>query len=223
MKRYQTYLVAMTLAAAMLSGCGAQENQESSAENSVQSSVESSVESSSAETVESSETSSEAESSDSETAVSENGAAEVLNKVWNGFAEENQFPSFGGSISNPADNAAGAIDAGDTDTLSYTLLLPEELQGQVTEAASLLHMMNANTFTGAALKVDAANQDAFVATLKDTIMNNQFMCGMPEKLVIVTSGDYVVYAFGVLDFIDEFEKSATANLGGATVQVSELF
>jgi hypothetical protein len=52
-------------------------------------------------------------------------------------------------------------------------------------------------------------------------MNNQWMCGFPEKMIIVTVGDeYVVSAFGNGMVIDAFETAITTVYGDAAV-VSE--
>ena len=48
-------------------------------------------------------------------------------------------------------------------------------------------MMNANTFTAGAFHVASSSDvDSVVSDLKDNIMNRQWMCGFPDKLVILT-------------------------------------
>ena len=90
-------------------------------------------------------------------------------------------------------------------------------------AASLMHAMNANTFTGAAYHVaDAGNLDAFVAAMKGAIESNQWMCGFPEKLIIATLGeDYAVVAFGAADIIDNFKTKLTAAYPVTVIAVEE--
>jgi hypothetical protein len=133
-------------------------------------------------------------------------AVAVLTFVWDKSAKE--FPVYGGDINNAVEGAPGSIDLTQTDILVNSLLIPEDLQANITDAASLIHMMNANTFTSAALKVsDISTQDA-ASKLKDSFLNTQYMCGFPDKLVIVTTGDYVVYAFGNEEAVDEFKTNA---------------
>lgn len=143
----------------------------------------------------------------------------ALTAVWDGFSE--QFPTVGGSFANPVDNAPGAIDTSDTDFMASTLLVPEDVQSKVTEAASLLHMMNANTFTGVALKMDGMDATATAEALKTNFKGTQFMCGMPDKIVVVALDGYVVYSYGEAGIVDEF-KSIAEGLG-AEVLVDENF
>ena len=79
-------------------------------------------------------------------------------------------------------------------------------------------MMNANTFTAGAFHLaDAANEEAFVAAVKENIMNRHWMCGFPEKLVIVSDGNgYVVTMFGHGDAVNPFTAKLT-EMGGTVV------
>lgn len=128
----------------------------------------------------------------------------VLTAGWEQVGEE--FPAMGGSFDNPVDNAPGAINLSDTDTMTYTLLIPEDVQKDITDAASLLHMMNANTFTGVAIRLDTMAPEEAAGKIKDAFMANQFMCGMPDKIKIITMGNYVVYAYGETANVDNFMK-----------------
>ena len=93
----------------------------------------------------------------------------------------------------------------------------------IDDAASMMHMMNANTFTAGAYHIaDAANQQAFCDKLKDNIMNRQWMCGFPDTLIIVTIGDnYVVSAFGNAEVIETFKTKLTAEYPVAQVLYEE--
>ena len=77
------------------------------------------------------------------------------------------------------------------------------------DIATMMNMMMANNFTAASYHItDAANAEKAVSSLKETTINNQWMCGMPEKLIIVTVGeDYVVSAFGNGQVIDAFKTT----------------
>ena len=71
----------------------------------------------------------------------------------------------------------------------------------------MIHMMNANTFTCGAFKIEDMSAADFGAAMKDAILNNQWMCGFPDSLLIKSFGDtYVVVAFGVNDAMTPFEK-----------------
>lgn len=143
---------------------------------------------------------------------------DILKLIWDNYGENDKFACYGGSnLEDPVMDAPGSFDLSAKDALSATLLVPEALQGSIDNAASLVHMMNANSFTGAALHLKDKDVKEAADEMKDAIMNNQFMCGFPEKLVIITTGDYVVYAFGSEDIIDNFKKIAEEKVEGASV------
>ncbi len=152
-----------------------------------------------------------------------NSSADVLNNVWNTYAEEEKFFAMGGDMMNPVDNAAGIYSLEDTESLSYMLYIPADSVALIDEAASLLHAMNANTFTGAAFHLaDAANSETLINALKDNIMNAQWMCGFPDTLVIFTvNGEYVVSAFGNAEIIENFKNKVTNVYGENAVLVVE--
>ena len=149
-------------------------------------------------------------------------ALEILENTWTGYAEEEKFPVIGGSMSAPVDNAPGAYDLAD-ENISYQLLIPAEQLANVTEAASMIHMMNANSFTCAAYTLaEGVTAADFGAAMKDAVMNNQWMCGFPDRLLVKAFGDtYVVVAFGVNDAMDPFEKNLNAAYPGMETIASE--
>ena len=149
-------------------------------------------------------------------------ALEVLETVWADYAEEEKFPVIGGSMAAPVDGAPGSYDLAD-ENITYSLLIPAEQLGNVTEAASMIHMMNANTFTGAVYKLaDGVKAADFGAAMKDAIMNNQWMCGFPDKLLVSEFGDtYVLVAFGVNDAMGPFQQHFAAMYPGFATLTDE--
>ena len=148
---------------------------------------------------------------------------ELLNKVWDTMGDDQKFPAMGGDFSNPVDNAAGIFNISDVETLTYMLYIPADNVAMIDEAASLIHAMNTNTFTGAAFHLtDAANADALVQALKDNITTTQWMCGFPDKLAIFTvNGEYVVSAFGNAEIMDNFKTKLAEVYGEGAVLVVE--
>ena len=118
----------------------------------------------------------------------------------------------------PAD-APGNFSVEDGDALDYSLSFPAADAGKLSDAASLTHMMNANTFTAGACHVASASDvDSVVSDLKDNIMNRQWMCGFPDTLVIFTSGQYVVSVYGNESLVNTFrDKFVAAHSGASTV------
>lgn len=148
-------------------------------------------------------------------------SADVLNKVVSTYAEEEKFFAMGGDFTNPVDNAPGIYSLEDKESVVATLHISEDLIGQIDEAGSFMHAMNANTFTSAAFHLtDAKSAETFSTSLKDSITSTQWMCGIPEKLVMYTinGGEYVVYAVGAADLIDNFSAKLVAAYGEAAVE-----
>lgn len=147
----------------------------------------------------------------------------LLNSVWDTYAEEEKFFVMGGDFSNPVDNAAGAFNLTDVENATATLHIAEDALALVDEAGTMIHGMNANTFTAAAYHLkDANNAETLVNSLKDSIKSTQWMCGFPDTLIIYTVGDYVVAAFGNTDAIETFKtKLATVYGESATLNVEE--
>ena len=148
---------------------------------------------------------------------------DLLNQVWNTFAEDEKFAAMGGDMNNTVDGAAGNFDLADTENLIYMLHIPEENIAQMDEAASLIHMMNANTFTGAAFHLENSDDvDVFVESLKENIMGTQWMCGFPDTLnIFVVNGEYVVSAFGNAEIMENFKTKLNEVFGDSAVIVVE--
>lgn len=140
-------------------------------------------------------------------------ALELLNKVWGSYTDDNKFPVAGGDTSeeNMTMDAPGKFGIEDTAALDTTLGFPAASADKIDEAASLVHMMNANTFTCGAFHVKDAEAVADVcAAVKDNIMKRQWICGFPDKLVIVKVDNYIVSFFGENEIVDTFKTNLTA-------------
>lgn len=127
-------------------------------------------------------------------------ALEILQTAW---GTESPFFAMGGDFDNMVDNAPGSCTV-TGEFVTGNLLVPADQVANLTEVASLMHGMNANTFTGASYRLaDGADMAAFTKAMRDAIQGNQWMCGFPEKLVIVTFGNtYAVVFFGHNDAIN---------------------
>lgn len=163
------------------------------------------------------------EDSSESVVVSDNGSVAILSDVWNTYAEDEKFAVMGGDFENMVDGAPGAFDVTNIENMSGTFQIPADIAGNIDEGASLVHAMNANTFTGAALHLsDVSQMEAFTTSLKDGIMGTQWMCGFPDTLVIFTvNNEYVVYAYGNAEAIDNFKNKVTEVYGENAVLVAE--
>ena len=120
-------------------------------------------------------------------------ALNILETVWNTYGEDEKFAVVGGDFSeaNTREDAPGVFDLKDRALVD-------------SEAASLVHMMNANTFTAAAYHATGDTAE-LAQQLRDNIMQRQWMCGFPDKLIVAEVGDeYVVTVFGADELLDTF-------------------
>ena len=149
------------------------------------------------------------------------GSLAVLENIWNLYAEDEKFAVIGGNIEAPVDGAPGIYDMAYAENLTWNLLIPEDQLANVDEAATMVHMMNANTFTcGVVHLAEGADATTFGNTMRDAIQNNQWMCGFPETLTIAVIEDaYVLIAFGVNDAMNPF----MTHFGEAYPDVQVLF
>lgn len=151
-------------------------------------------------------------------------ALTLLNTVWDSYGEDDKFPAMGGDFSeeNMVNGAPGNYGIEDTAALDNTLGLPEASASMVDGAASLMHMMNANTFTCGVFHVsNSDNVSAVADSLKENILQRQWMCGFPDKLIVITVGDYVISAFGNEEIIDTFKTRTMSAYESAALVYEE--
>ena len=149
-------------------------------------------------------------------------ALTILNAIWNTYSDEEKFPAAGGDSEHAVDGAPGSFDASNADSLSYLLTFPADDASLIDSAASLVHMMNLNTFTCGAFHVADANNVARLADdLRTTIQAKHWMCGFPDKLVIVTVGQSVLSVYGNEELVDTFRDKLLASYSAATAVYDE--
>ena len=134
-------------------------------------------------------------------------AVDILTDVWAAYEEDEKFAISGGGYENMTMDTPGEVSVSDTDSLDALLGFPADNAELIDDAASMLHMMNQNTFTAGVYHVANADDVKAVAdALKENIMNRQWMCGFPDDLVIYSVGtNYVAAAFGAEETVDSFE------------------
>ena len=64
-------------------------------------------------------------------------------------------------------------------------------------------------------------QIARLNSLRDNIMNRQWMCGFPDKLVVITMGQFVVSVYGAEDLVDTFRDKLQNCFSSAVVVYDE--
>jgi len=150
-------------------------------------------------------------------------ALAVLEAAWATYPEEEKTYFMGGDMNNMVNGAPGKYDLADTESVEATFGIPQANIAMVDDAASIMHGMMANNFTCAAYHVtDAANVQVLADDVKEAIMNKQWVCGFPEKLIIVSVGsDYVVTAFGNAQTIETFKTNLLAAFDGNSALLYE--
>ena len=142
-------------------------------------------------------------------------ALAVLGAIWDTYSEDDKFPVVGGNRSSMGDGQPGAFDLTEAEELTSSLLLPEENIAQVKSAASMIHMMNSNTFTSAVFQTDT-DPAQFSQILVDAANNRQFLCGIPETIVTLNVENFVIMAFGNGELMESFKNHAL-ELDGVTL------
>ena len=149
-------------------------------------------------------------------------ALTILNAIWNTYSDEEKFPAAGGDSEHAVDGAPGSFDVSNADSLSYLLTFPADDASLIDSAASLVHMMNLNTFTCGAFHVADANNVARLADdLRTTIQAKRWMCGFPDKLVIVTVGQSVLSVYGNEELVNTFRDKLLTSYSAAAAVYDE--
>ena len=149
---------------------------------------------------------------------------DVLNKVWDSYTDDEKFPAAGGDMSeaNMKEDAPGVFSTEDTDALDQTLGYPASAVSYIDGAASLVHMLNANTFTCGAFHLKSVdNSAAACAAIRDGLNSKQWMCGFPDKMVIAKVSGCIVSVYGAEDLVNTFRDKLTAAYENAEIVYDE--
>ena len=150
-------------------------------------------------------------------------ANEILQKTWAQYEEDKKFAAVGGHYSGYTDNAPAKYDISHVADIEAVFCIPAEVVTMLDDAASLQHGMNVNNFSAMACHIkDDANMQAIIDAIKERTVNNQWICGHPDRLIIVTIGDeYLVTAFGDGEIVDNFQRELFGVYETAKVAVDE--
>lgn len=146
----------------------------------------------------------------------------ILESVWNLFGEDERFAAYGGSVNHAVDNMPGNLNMSDADELASKYLIPQGQLANIAEGASLVHMMNSNIFTAAVLRLaEGTDVESFAKAWRDTIRQNQWICGQPDELLMLEMDGFVLMAFGSGDAMSLFEGKAMSAFPNAKTLYSE--
>ncbi len=163
-------------------------------------------------------------------------AIELLNIIFNGYnaaqaTDDTKLWVAGGNINNfdttSMEGPAAFVPLADED-YDQNLGIPAAQVASIESAASMFNMMNTNVFNSYAVQFKAGTDvDAAINAIKENILARQWICGAPEKLVIIKCpGDYIVAVWGAVQFggiVDPYAASIPTLVEGATVVVEHTF
>lgn len=149
-------------------------------------------------------------------------AAALLNQVWAKFGDDEKPFVMGGYADTMVDGAPGKFDISLVEDMDAMLGIPAASVADIDDAASVIHAMNANTFTGAAYHLkEGKDASALASAIEAHLAGRQWMCGIPETLLIVSVDGFVVTAFGANDIVSNFKTKLAGEFTSAQVLVEK--
>ena len=162
-------------------------------------------------------------------------ALDLLNIIFNGYnataTEDTMLYVAGGNINNfdtcSMEGPAAFVALADED-YDQNLGIPASEVAKIESAASMFNMMNTNVFNSYAVQFKAGTDvDAAIEAIKANVLARQWICGSPEKLVIVKMpGDCIVVVWGAVQFggiVDPYAASISTLVEGTTTVVEHNF
>ena len=135
---------------------------------------------------------------------SDSTALDLLDPIWMGLGGEHQPASYGGHFSEEYSSGPATYDLTYADELAGVLMLPTDKMDSVEDAATVVHLLNANSMTAGVVKLkEGTDVKAFADAVADRISNNQWMCGFPEWMAVVQINDnFLFIGYGLYDMIN---------------------
>lgn len=140
-------------------------------------------------------------------------AVDFYTEVWAAFDEDDRFPCAGGDMGHSTEGPGQFLLTEDNeDSFKSLLLVPDDLYRMLEDdVATLQHMMNTNTFCSAVARLkEPAKAPEFAEAYKTAVQGQHWMCGFPDKVVVLSVGDYVVMAYGQEDNVNHLVAACSA-------------
>ena len=156
---------------------------------------------------------------------------ELLTKVWNNYEDKDtdnnmyndKFPILGGHFESYTEEAPGEYDLSKTADLEKSFCFPADKIDLIDNAATMVHLMYANSFSASAYHVkDATKVNEVAKSIQDCVLKNQWLDGEPDELLIMTVGDdYVVSVFGEDEQVEYFKAGVKTVYKDAVKVISQ--
>lgn len=149
--------------------------------------------------------------------------SEVINSAWALFSEDEKFPVAGGDFSSgELYEEAAPFSLDNPAELDRLTGFPAAEISKIDSAASMIHMLNTNTFSAGAFHVTAGtDMDALCQSIKDNVLSRRWMCGFPDKVIVAKVGDYIVCAYGLNETVDPFVAHLSEAYSFTTIAFDE--
>ena len=119
-------------------------------------------------------------------------------------------------------NEPGAVSVGEGDVLESQTLFPASSADKLSGAAVFFNLMNQNNGTFAAFEVkNESDIQALADMMKDKVKNNQWICGFPERYLIMRVGNIMVFSYGLNSSLNAFKGAVTVMHSDASVLYDE--
>lgn len=146
--------------------------------------------------------------------------ADLFSKVWSLYTDDELFPVAGGDMDHANMEAPDVFDINtNKEAFVSSFVVGDDILSAIEgDVITAQHMMNINTFSSAMFNVKDANQIANLAeSYNKGIQANHWMCGMPDTVIVLSSGDLMIIAFGKDDLVQTFKSKCIS--AESTVQV----
>ncbi len=147
----------------------------------------------------------------------------MINSAWALFGEDEKFPVAGGDFSSgELYEEAAPFSLDNPAELDRLTGFPAAEISKIDSAASMIHMLNTNTFSAGAFHVTAGtDMDALCQSIKDNVLSRRWMCGFPDKVIVAKVGDYIVCAYGLNETVDPFVAHLSEAYSFTTIAFDE--
>ena len=163
-------------------------------------------------------------------------AIELLQIIFDGYnaaqtTDDTKLQVGGGNINNydtvNAEGPAAFVALTDED-YEQNLAVPASEVAKIESAASMFNLMNTNNFNCYTIQFKTNTDiDTSIEAIKANILDRQWICGAPEKLVVIKMpGDCILVVWGAVQFggiVDPFAASIATLVEGATTVVEHSF
>lgn len=154
-------------------------------------------------------------------------ANDILTKVWDTYEADDtdgnmyndRFAIMGGHFQSAIIDKPAKYDLTKISDLEIMYCVPQDAASMIDDAATMVHLMKASTFTAGAYHVtDLSNVKSVVEEIKTKTLGNQWLGGFPDRHIIaVIDEQYIVTAFGNENVIENFEQALKEVFGKQVV------